>query len=105
MEEQHEHRRADRRLALQVPITLLPVGSGPTMTGITRDVSIGGVFFYAPAEFSVGSKVVFELTLPAEILNGKAMPVRGKGEVLRVAVNPEGQTGVAVRVDSYQPLQ
>jgi hypothetical protein len=69
-------------------------------TGITRDVSAGGVFFVTPQVFSPGDRI--ECTLVFEHLNPDH-PVRlhCRGQVVRVEPD-DGHMGVAVAITAYR---
>jgi hypothetical protein len=69
-------------------------------TGITRDISVGGVFFVTPQVCSAGNPI--ECTLVFEHL-APDHPVRlhCRGQVVRVEP-VDGNTGVAVAITAYR---
>jgi hypothetical protein len=69
-------------------------------TGITRDISVGGVFFVTQQVFSPGDPI--ECTLVFEYLDPDH-PVRlhCRGQVVRVEPD-DGNTGVAVAITAYR---
>jgi hypothetical protein len=95
-------RRAKQRFSVQLPILISASGPIPESSGVTRDVSTGGVFFYTefwPAETGT---IEFLLTLPSEITLSESIRVKCHGRIMRVIENLEGgKTGVAATIDSY----
>jgi hypothetical protein len=90
-------RGPDRRRAQRFRVELrVELAHG---TGLTRDVSVGGMFFVTPQVFVVGEPL--ECTLVFEHLPPDH-PVRlhCRGQVVRVEP-AEGHTGVAVAITAY----
>jgi hypothetical protein len=88
----------DRRRAPRFRVELLVELAHET--GITRDISDGGVFFVTQGLFSPGDPI--ELTLIFEHLDPDH-PVRLQclGQVVRVE-QEDGKTGVAVAITAYR---
>jgi hypothetical protein len=69
-------------------------------TGITRDVSVGGVYFVTQQTFSLGAPL--ECTLLFEHLDpGQPVRLHCRGQVVRVE-SVDGKTGVAVAITAYR---
>ena len=90
----------DRRRAVRFPITV-PVeldGGG----GVTRDVSLSGVFFETEQWFAPGEPI--RLTLVLERASpGQPVRLQCEGRVVRVERRqPELRLGVAVAIESYR---
>ena len=86
-------RRQAQRLEMTVPVEL---GSG---TGITRDLSICGVFVETEQVFSLGE--IIQFTLVFEHVS-PAQPVRlqCRGRVVRIEHRPVG--GAAIAITAYR---
>jgi len=58
----HDDRRANRRIELEVEISL--ESDHNFYTGLTRDISSGGIFVATGVTYDVGSRVAISFTLP-----------------------------------------
>ena len=68
----------------------------------TRDISTGGVFLYADAQFTVGSEIQIVLMLPRELGLVMDRMVCCHATVLRIEPpNPEGKHGIAAVIDKF----
>jgi hypothetical protein len=77
--------------------------------GTTTDLSAAGVFILADGDFEVGSKVQFDITLPAKVIGArKDVEIRCQGRVVRSersgarsqSKNKKG--GLACVIDNYK---
>jgi len=106
MPEPRQEKRAARRFALHVPVT---VGHGENSTesqvAQIRDVSARGICFYLESAIAQGSPIEFTLTLPPEITLTESIRVQCKGRVVRVeeATN-DGKFAVAAVIEEYEFL-
>jgi PilZ domain. len=77
---------ADTRTGKRFPLTLATTIRGGKKTakkGTTADLSSAGVFILADADFEVGTKVEFDITLPAAMIGAnKDVEVRCQGRVV-----------------------
>lgn len=103
--------RRFRRYGLTLPCRVRPQKSRPSCPAPaveveTQNVSGGGLYFVAPAAWSVGIRLEFELELPAAVF-GAAATVRCHGTVTRVTPQGAGRTGIGATIDHYKisPLQ
>ena len=86
-------RRTERRHRLRVPVTL------ERGTGVTRDISINGVFFETEQQFVPNQSIWFTVAFETPRMGDVA--VRYEGTVVRVdRTNPE-RIGVAVAIDRF----
>jgi hypothetical protein len=107
-ETQQEHdkdKRATRRFALRLPVTVRYGENEQEHAAQTRDVSARGICFFVDSAIQAGSPIEFTLTLPPEITLTESIRVRCKGRVVRV----EGGTStnrmaVAAVIDEYEFL-
>jgi hypothetical protein len=99
-----QERRISHRIALQVPITLELPDSGLKVHGKTRDISVGGVFFYANLPIREQQEVELTLTLPYAS-SGAPVQVACRAKVLRVEHDAvSGQKGMAAAIQKFHHL-
>jgi len=113
---QHEHgnvqdkdgnsdKRATRRFALRLPVTVRYEPDTQEHAAQTRDVSARGICFYVDSSIQAGSAIDFTLTLPPEITLTESIRVRCKGHVVRVeSGSPANKLAVAAVIDEYEFL-
>jgi hypothetical protein len=106
MAEVQEEKRATRRFALRLPVSVNQTKiATQNENAQTRDVSARGICFYMDAAVEAGSPVEFTLTLPPEITLTESIQVRCKGRVVRVdGGTPAGKLAVAAVIDEYEFL-
>jgi PilZ domain len=106
MAEPQPEKRAARRFALHIPVT---VDHGENRTpgelAQIRDVSARGICFYLDSAVEQGSPIGFTLTLPPEITLTESIRVQCKGRVVRVDdVRSDGKLTVAAVIEEYEFL-
>jgi hypothetical protein len=106
MAEGQQEKRATRRFALRLPVSVTYSEDGVhEKAAQTRDVSARGICFYLDSQIAAGSTIEFTLTLPPEITLTESIRVRCKGKVVRVdGSGPEGKVAVAAVIDEYEFL-
>jgi hypothetical protein len=102
----------DTRTGKRFPLTLATTirgGKKSAKKGTTSDLSAAGVFIMADADFEVGTKVEFDITLPAAMIGAnKDVEVRCQGRVVRASdeagkrKKPASKGGVACVIDNYE---
>jgi len=103
-EPQHE-KRAARRFALRVPVTVSADHTLNNELAQIRDVSARGICFYLDHAIAQGSPIGFTLTLPPEITLTESIRVQCKGRVVRVDDSAdEGKVSVAAVIEEYEFL-
>jgi hypothetical protein len=108
--QRNKDRRSARRYDLSLPITVhkfLPQ-QAEALAGLTRDISIRGVYFTTDHELMPGWKVDFTLRLPAEITHGTEVFIRARGNVVRAEKKKEDSTeraGVAAVIEKYEVVR
>lgn len=99
-------KRAIRRFALQLPVTVNAVlGSGDVLQAVaeTRDVSSHGICFYCESAMEVGAVIQFTVTLPTEVTMTEAISVQCRGTVVRVEKKPgESKFAIAAAIEGYE---
>lgn len=106
MGEAQEEKRAARRFALRVPVS---VGRGENSNfseaAQLRDVSARGVCLYLDSPIEKGSPLGFTLTLPPEITLTESIRVQCKGRVVRIeGSSGTGKIAVAAVIEEYEFL-
>ncbi len=92
--------RTSKRFSVQLPIRVHPPHSKRELRGVTANLSAAGIFLQAPANLAPGSRIKFEITLPAEAVGAEQdVEIRGTGRVVRVDTE---SNGVACVIDRYQ---
>ncbi|HUK26400.1 MAG TPA: PilZ domain-containing protein [Terriglobales bacterium] len=106
MAEAEPEKRATRRFALRLPVSVNYSENGAADKGAqTRDVSARGICFYMDSSVRQGASIEFTLTLPPEITLTETIQVRCKGRVVRVdESSPQGKVAVAAVIDEYEFL-
>jgi hypothetical protein len=90
----------ERRRAVRFPITIPVELEGGT--GVTRDVSLSGVFFETNHFFALGEPIRLTLLLE-RATPGQPVRLQCEGRVVRVERRqPELRLGVAVAIESYR---
>jgi hypothetical protein len=103
-EPQHE-KRAARRFALRVPVTVNRDNTSTNEPAHMRDVSARGICFYVDSAMAQGAPIGFTLTLPPEITLTESIRVQCKGRVVRVEdASPDGKVTVAAVIEEYEFL-
>ena len=103
--DQENDKRATRRFALSLPVSVRYGENEEEHTAQTRDVSARGICFYVDSAKQAGSAIDFTLTLPPEITLTESIRVRCKGRVMRVeGGDPAGKLAVAAVIDEYEFL-
>lgn len=104
MTEAQQEKRAARRFALRIPVTVSRGASpGQSEPAQIRDVSARGISFYLDSPVEQGSTLAFTLTLPPEITMTESIRVQCKGRVVRVENNTSaGKMAVAAVIEEYE---
>jgi PilZ domain-containing protein len=96
-------RRSAARYLLSLPITARLAHQAEAVAGISRNISVRGVYFTADQEFTRGSVLDLSFTLSAEITEGMEVFVRAQGRVVRVERETDAErVGVAMVIEKYE---
>jgi hypothetical protein len=108
MREAQQEKRAARRFALQIPVS---VGRGEngdfSESAQIRDVSARGICLYLDSPIEQDSPIAFTLTLPPEITLTESIRVQCKGRVVRIENGTSmlaGKIAVAAVIEEYEFL-
>ena len=105
MPEPQQEKRAARRFALRVPLTIERANPGQMEPAEIRDVSARGICFYLDSAIAQGASIGFTLTLPPEITLTESIRVQCKGRVVRVDdATEKGKVSVAAVIEEYEFL-
>jgi hypothetical protein len=105
MAEPQQEKRAARRFALHVPVSVNRNGNGQVEAADIRDVSARGICFHLDAAVDQGAPIGFTLTLPPEITLTESIRVQCKGRVVRVEdATADGKVTVAAVIEEYEFL-
>ena len=105
MAQPQQEKRAARRFALRVPVTVSTNGTSSSEVAQIRDVSARGISLYLASAVTQGSPIGFTLTLPPEITLTESIRVQCKGRVVRVDEAAEdGKLAVAAVIEEYEFL-
>jgi len=105
MSQTQQEKRAARRFALRVPVTVSSDEISSGEVAQIRDVSARGISFYLDSAVAQGSQIGFTLTLPPEITLTESIRVQCKGRVVRVEESGEdGKLAVAAVIEEYEFL-
>jgi hypothetical protein len=105
MAEAQQEKRAARRFALRVPVTVNRDQTGSNEVAQLRDVSARGISFFLDSAITQGSPIGFTLTLPPEITLTESIRVKCNGRVVRVENSqPDGKVSVAAVIEEYEFL-
>jgi len=97
-------RRASRRYELSFPIVVRTSDLGQTCTyaGCTRDISTRGLHFILHLTLKPGVAIEFAITMPAQLMGGSPVFIRGAGKVLWVAGCLDKGYGIASSIERYE---
>jgi hypothetical protein len=102
----HPDRRSAPRYLLSLPITARVAQKAERVAGISRNISIRGVYFTINEELKPGSVLDLSFTLPGEITQGTDVFVRAQGRVVRVERQMDtGHVGVAMVIKRYEMVR
>src|SRR6266853_6321456 len=106
MAEAQEEKRAARRFALRIPVSVAREENAKfSESAQIRDVSARGVCLYLDAPVAQGSPIGFTLTLPPEITLTESIRVQCKGRVVRIEEGgADGKMAVAAVIEEYEFL-
>jgi hypothetical protein len=105
MAEPQQEKRAARRFALRVPVSVSRNHTANSQAASIRDVSARGICFYLDSAIAQGEPIGFTLTLPPEITLTESIRVQCKGRVVRVEdAGNGGKVTVAAVIEEYEFL-
>jgi PilZ domain len=96
--------RTGQRFTLSLPVKIKSAGSERAHAATTDNLSAAGVFISTNLPFRKGSRLSFQITLPATVIGSpNNVEVKCSGRVVRVVAPGKGKRrGVACVIDRYQ---
>ncbi len=105
MAEAQQEKRAARRFALRIPVSVTRGENPNGESAEIRDVSARGICLYLDAPIEQGSPIGFTLTLPPEITLTESIRVQCKGRIVRIEEGADkGKMAVAAVIEEYEFL-
>lgn len=96
-------RRHARRFIMTLPMRVLRRGAHSSeLRAQTRDISYRGLYFLTPTRFELDGEIEFVITLPRQIAQSSDVDIHCHGQVVRVESGPNGQVGVAAKIERYE---
>ena len=104
MTSEKPEKRSLPRVPVQVQVSIRS-GQSQASTGLTRDLSRNGVFFYTDSQIHEGSDLELVVMLPPELTQGEKSWVCCQATVVRIEEAPAaGQVGVAANIRNIASL-
>ena len=102
-----EDQRRFRRYAVNFPCVVKPrkrrkSTEASELHAETQDVSSGGIFFVASAEWQIGTEIECELRLPVKAFGGRPIGILCRGKVARIVKADDNRVGVGATIDHYE---
>jgi hypothetical protein len=100
------NRRRFRRYGIKVPCQIRPWESPsgaklPELQVETENVSGGGIFFVASAEWPVGTPIELDLDFSPRVA-GAPVKIKCQGRIARVVQLEEGRLGIGATIERYR---
>jgi ethanolamine utilization microcompartment shell protein EutL len=98
------HRTAELRSSVRFPLKLAVdvKANERDVQAETKDISAGGVMLYVHADMAVGSKIDFDIAMPAAVLGTSTdVTVKCAGRVVRCSQEGD-RKAVAAVIDEYR---
>ena len=101
---QKNSRRSSQRFPLELPTRVRWVEDNQTRTlhTKTKNMSSSGLYLLVGPQDQPGAKIEFEVQLPAGIVQGAGVVLRGKGHMVRREELEDNRVGFAAVIDQYQ---
>ena len=101
---QKTSRRSSLRFPLELSTQVRWVEDKQTRTlhTHTKNMSSSGLYLLAETQNQPGTRIEFEVLLPAEIIEGAGVVLRGKGHLVRCDDLEDQRVGLAAVIDQYQ---
>jgi len=97
-------RRSQDRIPVEIPVSIRS-SQGESTAGLTRDLSMTGIFLYTDGQILEGSELEMVLMLPPQFTNGEKQWVCCQASVVRVEASGEqGKIGVAANIRTIASL-
>jgi len=99
----HPDRRSVPRYLLSLPVSARAAQDAEPFAGMSRDISVRGIYFFIDQLLATGSVLDLSFTMPADITEGMEVFVVVQGRILRVEGESDAERiGVAVVIDKHE---
>ena len=97
-------RRSSLRFPLELParVRWMEDNQNRTLDMQTKNMSSSGLYLLADTQNQPGTRIEFEVKLPAAIVKGAGVVLRGKGHLVRRDELEGNRVGLAAVIDQYQ---
>ncbi len=96
-------RRIHKRFDVSFPLHVRVKTESPPIETATTDMSARGLCFRMAGDIELGTELEFEITLPPELGQGKAVLLRCRGRIVRVERREgEPSVGVGATIEDYE---
>ena len=104
MSTEQQERRAVRRFALHLPMTITVLAGVPVQHAArSHDLSTHGILFHTDGDMPPGTPLEFVLAMPPEITGSDSIRVRCRGRVVRVRPEADGSSlAVAATIEAQE---
>ena len=99
-----DERRGMKRFPMQLPVHVKLGRDAKRTWGITKDISVDGIYFYVDSEVDPNEIIEFTVTFPVEVTLTTPVRVRCTGSVIRADVDHARGTGIAAAIKRYEFL-
>jgi hypothetical protein len=96
-----EERRHRKRFAMELPVNVI-LGEGGATFGVTKDISVDGIYFFVNTDFRQLPNIEFLVTFPPEITLVTPVRVKCVGKVIRADQHPTRGIGIAASIERYE---
>ena len=79
-----------------------PMETATAIEAETKDVSTGGLYFEASADWKVGTEIECLLYLPARVFGRQPVAIRCRGKITRVSKKDPGSIGVGAMIEQFK---
>ncbi len=79
-----------------------PMETATAIEAETKDVSTGGLYFEASADWKVGTEIECLLHLPARVFGRQPVAIRCRGKITRVSKKDPGSIGVGATIEQFE---
>jgi len=99
-----DERRGMKRFPMQLAVHVRPGKNAKHTWGVTKDISVNGIYFYVDSEIDPNDAIEFTVTFPVEITLTTPVRVRCTGNVIRADAEGARGTGIAAAIKRYEFL-
>jgi hypothetical protein len=97
-----DERRRRKRFSMELPVNVLLGNNSGTSFGITKDISVEGIYFYVSSDVGELRTIEFLVTFPPEITLVTPVRVKCMGKVIRAEPDPSRGIGIAASIERYE---